>query len=195
MDESRQCRATARSGERCKRAAIPGGRVCVMHGGATPAVRAAAERRRAEAQATALLNAIWDPDAAPITDPVRALQALAGRLQNASDVLGARLDAADADLDGATGMAWARVIRELRLALEGMERLGLAERQIELDQGIAAIVVEAVYLGLGALPELLPEQRSRFVDAFLTGARIVNDRANAGLPLEAPPETVRGELG
>src|SRR4051794_28146681 len=101
MDDERRCRATARSGRRCKRAAIPGGRVCVMHGGATPAVRAAAERRLAAAEATALLNVIWDPDAPPITDPVTALQSLAGRLQHATDVLGARLDAVE--LDSPTG--------------------------------------------------------------------------------------------
>lgn len=46
---SRQCTATAKqSGERCKRRPIPGGNVCVMHGGKTPAVQRSARGRLAE---------------------------------------------------------------------------------------------------------------------------------------------------
>ena len=42
----RQCEATSKqSGERCKRRPIPGGHVCVMHGGAAPQVKFAADRR------------------------------------------------------------------------------------------------------------------------------------------------------
>lgn len=44
----RQCTATSKqSGERCKRLPIPGGTVCVMHGGATSASKNAARRRLA----------------------------------------------------------------------------------------------------------------------------------------------------
>ena len=167
MDDDRQCTATSKqSGVRCKRLAIPGGRVCVMHGGATPAVRAAADRRRAEAQATALLELLWDPSAEPVTDPVPALQALAGRLQHAANVLGARLDTES--LESATAVAWTRVLRELRQALEGMERLDLGKRQVELQQAQAEQVVGAVRVGLDALgSELLPVQRDVFLRAFL----------------------------
>lgn len=43
---TRQCTGTAKhTGERCKRAPIPGGSVCAMHGGNTPMVRQAAQRR------------------------------------------------------------------------------------------------------------------------------------------------------
>jgi len=48
MDETRQCTATTRSGSRCKRAAIIGGTVCRMHGGAAPQVEKAAEIRAAK---------------------------------------------------------------------------------------------------------------------------------------------------
>lgn len=45
----RQCTARSKqSGERCKRAPIPGGTVCVMHGGKSPVVAAAAARRQEE---------------------------------------------------------------------------------------------------------------------------------------------------
>ena len=45
-DTRGQCTATSKqSGERCRRAPIPGGSVCVMHGGGIPAVREAARER------------------------------------------------------------------------------------------------------------------------------------------------------
>jgi hypothetical protein len=47
--------------------------VCVSHGAASPQARRVAEQRRAEREATALLNVIWDPDAPPVTNPVEAL--------------------------------------------------------------------------------------------------------------------------
>jgi hypothetical protein len=184
VDDSRRCRATSkRAGERCKRAAIPGGRVCTIHGGASPRARAAAERRQAESAATALLNAIWDPDAKPITDPVAALQALAGRLEHAARVLGARLDVEDVDLDNANGTAWVRVLRELRQVLVEMERLGLSRREVELAEEAAeqlAAVLRRIFdrLGLSAeqqqlVPTVVPEELRR---------------------LAASPMVVRGEL-
>lgn len=61
MDEGRQCRAMSRrSGERCKRAAIRGGTVCAMHGGRAPAVRAAAARRVALAEAETVVSQAVD---------------------------------------------------------------------------------------------------------------------------------------
>ena len=47
LPDERRCRAhSKRSGERCRRLAIPGGTVCVMHGGAAPQVAAAARLDR-----------------------------------------------------------------------------------------------------------------------------------------------------
>lgn len=43
--EPRRCQATNRAGERCGRAPIPGGYVCVVHGGTAPAVKQSARRR------------------------------------------------------------------------------------------------------------------------------------------------------
>lgn len=51
--DARQCTATAKgSGARCKRRPIPGGTVCVKHGGGAPQVQAKAEER---------LRALVDP--------------------------------------------------------------------------------------------------------------------------------------
>lgn len=65
MDTSRQCKAKSKqSGQRCKRRPIPGGFVCVMHGGKVPQVKAAAEKRQRDMLAEAL-------------DPNRALEEMA----------------------------------------------------------------------------------------------------------------------
>lgn len=49
MEARRRCSGKSKqSGERCKRRPIPGGMVCVMHGGGTPKVRAAAAERLAD---------------------------------------------------------------------------------------------------------------------------------------------------
>lgn len=131
--ETPQCTAMSkRSRERCRRRPIPGGKVCVMHGGAAPAVRAAAEMRRTQAEATALLEVVWNPDAAPVADPVEALAALAGKAQHALDVLGAQVTTQG--LDGPAGVAWSRTMRELRQMLEGLERLGLEERRVRISE-------------------------------------------------------------
>lgn len=141
--EGRQCTATAKStGDRCQKPPIRGGSVCGSHGGGAPAVRAAAAKRVQEAEAAALVGSIWNPDAAPVMNPVEALQKLAGQLQHAADTLGARLDVVD--LDGPAAIAWAKVLRELRQSLEGMERLGLQQKSVALSEQTGALLAWAV---------------------------------------------------
>jgi hypothetical protein len=41
----RQCVGTSRNGERCRRRPIPGGDICILHGGGAPQVIEAAKRR------------------------------------------------------------------------------------------------------------------------------------------------------
>lgn len=143
--------------------------MCRMHGGSSPQARAAAARRKAEAEATAALEVIWNPDAAPVTDPVSALQSLAGKLQHAVDVLGAHVDAGG--LDGPTALAWTKVMRELRQALESMERLGLHERQVRVSEqtgqllaGVVRAVLERLQLNddqVMLAREVVPEELRR----------------------------------
>lgn len=196
MDD-RRCRATSkRSGKRCRRFPVPGGTVCVIHGGAAPAVRAAAQRRKAEAEATALLGAIWDPDAAPVTDPVEALMSLAGKLQNAVDVLGARVTVGDLD-DGAA-VAWVRVLRELRQALEGLERLGLEQKRVRIaesaGQQLAAVVRSVLDRMFSAVVETVGTEEA----AELGLQSVWSQSALVIVPEEfrrvAEGDVVRGEL-
>lgn len=178
MDESRRCTAKVKqTGERCKRAAIPGGTICVIHGGASPAVRAAAARREADAAATAALEVVWNPDASPVGDPVEALASLAGKLQHAVDVLGARVEVTD--LDGTTALALSRAMRDLRMALEALEGLGLQERRVRLAEGAGqqiAAVLRAVLDRMYVVVDTVESQESDELglpDAWTRSALVV----------------------
>src|SRR5712692_1013496 len=67
FDASRRCQAFVnRNGARCTRRPIPGGTVCVRHGGEAPQVRAAAEARLAAALMSSidqLVEMLKSPDA------------------------------------------------------------------------------------------------------------------------------------
>lgn len=78
-----QCTATSKqSGERCKRRPIRGGTVCAMHGGKTPAVAAAAERRLLERQALVAAEAFGLPrEVDPHTALLEELHRCAGAVQ------------------------------------------------------------------------------------------------------------------
>lgn len=177
--ETPRCTATSKqSGERCKRRPVPGLNVCVMHGGKTPAAQAKAHDRQLERAAGELLaKVIWNPDAAPVTDNVGEMRRLAGAMRQAADVLGARLNPGTCEecgrgaepLDGPTGRAWVNVLREFRQLLEGMERLGLAERQVELQQEQAQLVTSAFMAALSVVAGLLPADRDLMVRTFLAG--------------------------
>jgi hypothetical protein len=113
-----------------------------------------------------VLEAVWDPTAAPVGNPVYALAALAGKAEHALDVLGARVTVGE--LEGATGAAWLRVMRELRQMLEGLERLDLASKSLELDQQLATMIVVAFREAIGRL-SLPPVQAAQITGVFVNG--------------------------
>lgn len=165
MEDDRRCRATSKgTGRRCRRFPVPGAAVCVIHGGAAPSVRAAAERRRAEAEATALLEQVWDPNAEPVSNVVEALHKMAGRIEHAVNVLGARVSTEG--LDGAAATAWNQVLGHQRRLLADIARLGIEARMVELEQARAEMVVAAFLAAVDSLA-LLPADRTRAVEVFL----------------------------
>lgn len=161
--DPRHCGAPKRQGGgTCTRPAgwgtpHPGIGRCKLHGGSTPTHVAAAR----QVQARAALAKVWDRDAAPVTDAVVAMQRLAGQLEHAADVLGSRIGGnqeacehcgrGDLDLDSPAAVAWLRVLREDRQLLEAMERLGIAQRYVQVE----AARVELIAVALGRVFEVL----------------------------------------
>ena len=77
-EEKRQCVARNRQGERCKRAPIPGGAVCNLHGGKAPQVIANAKLR---------LAAMVDPAIGVLDTLLRKSKVDAVRLAAVKDIL------------------------------------------------------------------------------------------------------------
>jgi hypothetical protein len=75
-DPARQCTATNRQGRRCRRSAILGGTVCIMHGGSAPQVRRRANLRLIELvdPAIAVLARIMSDPSQPAHARIRAAE-------------------------------------------------------------------------------------------------------------------------
>lgn len=175
-DDRPRCTARSkRSGERCKRAPVPGATVCAMHGGAAPQVQAAAERRQQETAAAAAIASLIPrlDDATPVKDPVGQMEKLAGALTVMLDKVGAKVNALD-HLAGGTGLTQLRgelvlldkVTGHLRQLLADMARLGIAERHVELEQERAQMVTAAFLAAIGMV-QLVPGDRDLVVRTFL----------------------------
>jgi hypothetical protein len=134
---------------------IRGATVCRLHGGAAPAVRAAAERRRAEDGARALVAGyLHDPDAEPVTSYSTEVARLAGAVRAAIGVSGQAVN----DLEG----RWSNVDKKGTAALRpevqlwqhlttrygdlllGAARLGLDERRVRVEEQVTALLIEGL---------------------------------------------------
>lgn len=163
----------------CQKTPVKGSTVCRSHGAAkgTPAA-AKAEERVVTAAADASLRKLWVglDQATPVKDPVASMERLAGALEAMVDEAGAKV----ADLQHLAGgehltqlraevVLLERALGHLRALLVDMARLGLAERQVELQQEQAQLVTSAFLGAIGLLPDLLPADRSAVIQAFLSG--------------------------
>lgn len=114
-------------------------------------------------------SAVWNTAAEPVDDPVGAMRELAGRLRHAVDTLGVRLE--DVGMDSATAVAWARAAKELRQTLGDMERLGIAERHVQLEQVKVRMVASAFGKALDNLGLSAPELRTQATRDFIAELR------------------------
>jgi hypothetical protein len=158
MTDDRQCTATSKgSGDRCKRVPAPGAPVCHFHGGGSPQVAAAAERRVVAVEARALVHKLLvDPDAPPVENPALELSRIAGRMGHAVDVLGDMVNAiqeADhleyADINRVHRMhvlfeAWQALLVEYRKTLTDMTRLGIEARAARITEQQGVLLADAV---------------------------------------------------
>lgn len=165
MDPSRQCTATSsRSGERCRAPAILGGQVCQAHGGRAPQVRAAANRRLVEQEATKELAKV---EVRPIGDPIVALGEVAAEALAVLEV--AKANAAGAEVDSAWMAMLERSMDRAGKMLEACGRLGLEERRVKLDearQDLANELVRGVLRMAGLDPDA--PQVQDWIEATLT---------------------------
>ena len=183
--EDRRCRARSkRSGQRCKRAAIVGGTVCSMHGGNTPAVRAAAERRAMVAEVTADAEAILAHEAVePIDDPILVLGELAAEVRAMVKALGARVNALrDLSYTSVIGTEQARTELTLlgqyqdRLAriLTSLSKFNLDERRVQLTEAQALVIFGVLDTFIQRLQ--LPPERQLEARAIMAGVLHEVDR-------------------
>lgn len=158
LDE-RQCTAKSkRSGVRCRRAAIVGGRVCSFHGGNAPQVRAAAAGREVEARAE---FAVRNLEGTPVTDPVGQLLRIAGAIVELERFLRAeaeRLSTIETwsptagEEIRATLRAYERALDRSARVLAEINRLGLEDRAQRLraaEVGLLGGVLERALARLG----------------------------------------------
>lgn len=137
----------------CGRFPRRGLKVCDSHGGAAPQVKQAARRealRREIEQARDIL------DAEPITDPLRALQLLAGQVVEWMNALAERVDFNTLRYESNIMTEQARA--EVQMLERAMDRcntvlatiakLNIDERLARVDEATADIVVRAIEAGL-----------------------------------------------
>lgn len=178
MDERRCSARSKRSGQQCKRFAIPGGTVCAMHGGKAPAVVAAAERRLQERAAVLALESFGIP---VVVDPHEALLAELHRTAGAVEWLGAIVAGLERDQvgwgttkvktggddGGVTEEAkpsiwyelWARERKHLVDVAAACVKAGIEERRIALAEGQGRLLAGVVSRILARL-ELDERQQS-----------------------------------
>lgn len=156
--DDRRCTATAKgSGSRCKRLAIPGGSVCVKHGGGAPQVREAAQVRLLQRQAVLAAETYGLPRE---VDPHSALLEELHRTAGAVTWLGAVV----AELDQATigGHALVELWSDERDRLVKVAKtcvdVGIEERRVRLAESAGAQLAAVVRAVLDRL-ELSDQQR------------------------------------
>ena len=161
-----RCSARRGDGQPCRGYAIVGGSVCDAHGGRAGQVRAAAQRRVAQAKAKRI---VLSEGYREVADPVTALARLAGEIEALKDALGQAAAGLEiGSLDGASPVldAYERALDRTRQILVAMVRLGLEARLVQLDERQAQ-VMEAVLEA--ALAELrLPARAADRARAVLT---------------------------
>ena len=154
MDKPRCTAKSKRTGARCKRAPVVGGRVCAVHGGKAPQVKAAAERRAAAQALEANARAVLAFEAVePLTDPVLELANLAAEVKATVRALGQRVNALqDPRYVSPLGTEQTRAELTLlgqyqdRLArmLTTLGQLGLDERRVKITEAQAAVLVQVL---------------------------------------------------
>lgn len=131
--------------------------VCESHGGRAPQVQRAAERRATEGAIRKTARDIL-ANAAPITDPLSALQQLAGEVMQWKDALKDRVDMNKLRYGSEIGTEQMRsevallerALDRCMVILTAIARLNIDDRLTAIEEGKAQMVIRAVQAGLVA---------------------------------------------
>ncbi|PMC75534.1 hypothetical protein [Brachybacterium sp. UMB0905] len=187
---TRRCTAHTSSGQPCKKPPIRGGTACTSHGGSSPRVRAAAERRLAEqdaeakaAQAVERLTGKRAP--MNIADVYRELLELSGLVVAWKDVLRDRVDAlTDYTTPTLVGgeqirgdvLLFERAMDRALKVLDAVARLDLDSRLSVISEEGARQIVAMIRRAVADV-DFTPEQEDRFNAAI---ARELRRASEAG---------------
>jgi hypothetical protein len=164
-----QCKATARTGAQCSNPPIQGATVCRMHGGSSPAVKAAAARRLEVAAVQADVAAVIASEGLEgVTDPLEALAKLATESLAMKTALAARVNAlheiTTTSKLGVEGLKaevalYERALDRTAKFLDLLAKSGFEERRLRLDEQTAGMFVTVMKNVLDRL-DLTPAQQA-----------------------------------
>lgn len=164
-----QCKATARTGAQCSNPPIRGATVCRMHGGSSPAVKAAAARRLEVAAVDADVAAVIASEGLEgVTNPLEALAKLATESLAMKTALAARVNALQEITTtsklGVEGLKaevalYERALDRTAKFLDLLAKSGFEERRLRIDEQTAGMFVTVMRKVLARL-DLTPAQQA-----------------------------------
>ena len=152
--EARTCVGHTSAGEPCEKSAIIGGSVCATHGGSTPHVRQAADRRVQEHRAAREVAKLGAPTVEQLSNPTDALMRAVARIEMLARVLEDQGSAVDPS--SPRFLAFERAIERSAKTLADLHRLGLSVARLRNDQ--VELALNGLRAGLDAL-DLTADQR------------------------------------
>lgn len=168
------CGAKTSTGGVCKNLPMEGTNRCYHHGGAAPQVKRKAAERLALAKAQRTLESLGETE--PVTDPITALEDLAGQAVALCDVLRGAVSRLE-QVRYQDGHAGEQIRGELQAYLSALGRaesilgkiisLDLASRRLALDEARVLLVVNAVTKVLGHRDLDLDAERQRRARALI----------------------------
>lgn len=174
-----RCRATTRSGKRCKMPPMMGQQVCRMHGGSSPQARKKAAERLIEQQARKTLADLEQVET--LTDPFTALEGLASQAVQLVDVLrGQVAQLQELRYRGGPGSGTEQLRAELAAYLSALGRaesilgrilsLDLDTRRVRIEEAKVAAIVLALDKVLASPDLALDAARQRRARELLARA-------------------------
>lgn len=159
-----RCSGHRTDGTPCKAWAVNGGGVCSAHGGLAPQVKAAAQANLIAARAGRLLHRL---DAPPCSDPLEALQRLAGRALALEEVIGKLVNdlteiryesGGDSEFGkGGGGEQLRAEVGVLERAMDRCGRLLVDIAKLNIDERMARVTERQAEMMQAALADVLGE--------------------------------------